>query len=191
MWPPLTMSSWLVLRLKVSGSSGSARHDVWRKSSELRGVLYARVNHVKENYNSRRDQWHFLTGTSCNNTAGIVIWPSRQLNQINLIIKASPRCLESKRERKKTSMCLSWSAAPEVLTNLWWPVYALPPLIAPCISVWCESSHCSERPVIPQRSHTFIITLYCRTLYGHSAPNSLPVKNRAFSSLLSFWWFQF
>lgn len=112
----------------------------------------------------------------------------RQLNKINLIIKASVWYLESKRERerqrKKTSMCLSWSAAPEVLTNLWWPVYALPPLIAPCISVWCESSHCSERPVSPQRSHTFIITLYCRTLYGHSAPNSLPVKNRAFSSPL-------
>lgn len=108
----------------------------------------------------------------------------RQSNETNLIIR--PWCVisKAKREKRKTSMCLSWSAAPEVLTNLWWPVYALPSLIAPCISVWCESSHCSERPVSPQRSHTFIITLYCRTLHGHSAPNSLPVKNRAFSSPL-------
>lgn len=46
-------------------------------------------------------------------------------------------------------MCLSWSAAPEVLTNLQWPVCTQPSLIAPCISVWCESSHCSERPAWP------------------------------------------
>lgn len=46
-------------------------------------------------------------------------------------------------------MCLSWSTAPEVLTNLQWPVCTQPPLIAPCISVWCESSHCSERPAWP------------------------------------------
>lgn len=115
-----------------------------------------------------------------------------QLNIINLIIKALVCCISKAKEKgKKTSMCLSWSGAPEVLTNLWWPVYALPPLIAPCISVWCESSHCSERPVGPQRSHTFIITLYCRTLYGHSAPNSLPVKNRAFSSPSPFGGFSF
>lgn len=126
----------------------------------------------------------FYTDATCNETARNDIYLRWQLNKINLIIKALVCYLESKRERKKTSMCLSWSGAPEVLTNLWWPVYALPPLIAPCISVWCESSHCSERPVSPQRSHTFIITLYCRTLYGHSAPNSLPVKNRAFSSSL-------
>lgn len=90
----------------------------------------------------------------------------------------------------KTSMCPSWSAAPEVLTNLQWPVCVLPSLIAPCISVWCESNHCSKRPAGPQRSHTFIITLYCKTFHGHSAPNSLCDKNRAFP-LLSFWWFQF
>ncbi len=90
----------------------------------------------------------------------------------------------------KTSMCPSWRVAPEVLTNLQWPVCVLPSLIAPCISVWCESNHCSERPAGPQRSHTFIITLYCKTFHGHSAPNSLCDKNRAFP-LLSFWWFQF
>lgn len=139
--------------------------------------FYTCVNNLKGKSGKRSMTLSIWTQPATRND----IW---QLNKINLIIKASVRYLESKRERKKTSMCLSWSGAPEVLTNLWWPVYALPPLIAPCISVWCESSHCSERPVSPQRSHTFIITLYCRTLYGHSAPNSLPVKNRAFSSPL-------
>lgn len=147
--------------------------------------LYTCVNNLKETPEIFKISMTLsLLNTTCNKNTSNVHCLRWQLNQVNLIIKALVRYLESKRERKKTSMCLSWSGAPEVLTNLWWPVYAVPPLIAPCISVWCESSHCSERPVSPQRSHTFIITLYCRTLYGHSAPNSLPVKNRAFSSSL-------
>lgn len=165
MWPPLTMSSWLVLGLKVSSKPRLVTAFKTKCGQRIRKkklvTVRALVNNLTGDSSTHKDR-------SMTQDA-LQVWYVRDWN------------LEMWRE-KKTSMCLSWSA--EVLTNLLWPVYALPPLIAPCISVWCESSHCSERPVSPQRSHTFIITLYCRTLYGHSAPNSLPVKNRAFSSPL-------
>lgn len=185
MWPPLTMSSWLVLGLKVSSRSGGSCHlastRFWRKSL-WQWEIFQPVNNLRGKTMSLEKIGNL--GVTGRRAETLSVWG---VNWINLIVRTCSLLSwkqKSERRRKKTSMCLSWRGAPEVLTNLQWPVYALPPLIAPCISVWCECSHCSERPVSPQRSHTFIITLYCRTLYGHSAPNSLPVKNRAFSSPL-------